>query len=82
MFSPPIAGRAPEPYVAVNADDAARLGLTAGGQADVSWPGVSRRLAVRVAPGLPAGVAGLPVGLPALAGARLPAWATIERSKV
>lgn len=61
----------PDPYVALNPDDAAKFG------AEVALLG--RHLPVRVAPGLPAGIAGLPSGLPSLEGLELPVWSELSR---
>jgi len=64
MLSPPIAELAPAPYLALNPDDAAALGLAAGQPAHLQVGAVGCRLAVRLEPALQRGVAGVPVGLP------------------
>jgi NADH-quinone oxidoreductase subunit G len=68
-----IAELAPAPYLGLNAADAARLGLSGKDLLEIGLGGRLRRLEVRIVPSLPAGVAGLPVGLPDLAGVDLPA---------
>jgi NADH-quinone oxidoreductase subunit G len=69
MLTPGIAGRAPEPYLALGEADAAALGLRDGDGVDVLLGGELRRLPLRLDVSLAAGVAGLPVGLPGLPGA-------------
>jgi NADH-quinone oxidoreductase subunit G len=65
--SPGVAERAPEPYLALNPEDAARLGGDGeGARLSADLGGVSRTLAVRIVPGLPRGTVGVPVGLPGL----------------
>ena len=83
MLSPPIAGRAPAPYLALGAIDAERLGLAGGDGVRVSLsaadgPAAHLHVPVRVVPSLPAGVCGLPVGLPALPFVELPADVGLE----
>lgn len=55
--------RIPEPYIAVSADDAKRLGLTAGAKASVKLGNELAELAVHISDTLPAGLLGLPVGI-------------------
>jgi NADH-quinone oxidoreductase subunit G len=69
--APAVAQLFPDPYLALNADDAAKFGAKASV--------MGRNLPVRVTPGLPQGVAGLPSGLPSLEGIMLPAWSGISR---
>jgi NADH-quinone oxidoreductase subunit G len=59
MASPSTASLALPPYVALNPEDAGRLGVTEGQMVEVA----SRQLPVRVLRELPRGVAGLPAGL-------------------
>ncbi|MEW6612652.1 MAG: NADH-quinone oxidoreductase subunit NuoG [Pseudomonadota bacterium] len=77
-LAPAVAERAPAPYLALNAADAAALGIGDGGLATVRLASGPQRLPVRIRPELPAGLAGLPLGLPGLVGITLPAWARIE----
>ena len=68
--APGIAELAIEPYVALNAGDAARLGVKAGTVVDV----LGVRLPLRIDPSLPRGVA----GMLAPAWLKLPAWSRIS----
>lgn len=77
-LAPAVAERAPAPYLALNAADAAALGIGDSGLATVRLASGPQRLPVRIRPELPAGLAGLPLGLPGLVGITLPAWARIE----
>ncbi len=78
MLSPPIAELAPAPYVALNPDDAAALGLAAGEPAQVQLGAVGCALVVRLEPALQRGVAGVPVGLPGVPLLELPASGTVS----
>jgi NADH-quinone oxidoreductase subunit G len=63
MHSAAVAERAPHPYLALAPEDATRLGLTEGEEVELAtdvW------LPVKFVPGLAAGVAGVPAGLPDL----------------
>lgn len=70
---------APSPYVALNPDDAAGSGLAEGAEIELVVGGVPRKLAVRLVATMPRGVAGVPAGLPSLAGAVLPEWIEIRQ---
>ena len=74
ILTPGVAERAPKPYLAMNPEDAAGQGLQEGQETEVSFGGSPRRLIVRIVPSLPAGVVGLPVGLPGMLGISLPMW--------
>jgi NADH-quinone oxidoreductase subunit G len=84
-----IAELSPQPYLALNPDSAAGLGLAPGDSASVQLidkPGkmLATQLPVKIKPELPEGTAGLPVGLPALGdlfGAELPAWARVTKAQ-
>jgi NADH-quinone oxidoreductase subunit G len=78
-LSPPVASRAPAPYLALNPRDAARLGLAAGGVCALSVDGAPRRLRVALRADLPPGVAGVPMGIVDLEGRPLPDWGRIEK---
>ncbi len=69
-----IAELAPRPYLALHPEEAGRHGLREGEEVDLALGGRSRRLAVRLVPTLPRGMAGVPAGLPGLEGIELPAW--------
>lgn len=79
MLSPPVAERAPAPYIALSPEDARALGLTEGDTAEITLDTHSLSLTVAVHAALPAGVAGLPVGLPGMEPVELPAWGVIAR---
>ncbi len=66
VASPLLQQRLAEPAVTLHPDSAERFGLQEGGSADVSFNGLTARVAVHVDAGIPAGVALLPrsVGLP------------------
>jgi NADH-quinone oxidoreductase subunit G len=73
MASPAVASLAPKPYVALNPEDAASLGVAEGQDVSVA----AYRLPVRIMDELPRGVAGLPAGLPPVT-APPPAWSAIR----
>jgi NADH-quinone oxidoreductase subunit G len=62
LKTPGISERAPEPYLALNPDDAERAGLAEGHMVALD---ASLVLPIRYVPSLPTGTAGLPVGLTA-----------------
>ncbi len=69
-----------EPYLALNVADAGSLGLEDGsGEVEIELSGTKHCLPVKVLPDLPAGIAGIPHGLPAAFGEVFPAWRRIER---
>ncbi len=74
LSAPAIAELAVKPYVAVNDDS-----FPEGAEVEVSFCGSSYRLPALRRPDLPRGVAGVPAGVPPLAGAALPAWGKIAR---
>ena len=82
MLSPPVAGRAPAPYVALGPRDAERLGAREGQTLAVLLHGAGElrlSLPVRIVASLPEGLAGLPVGLPRQPFFELPAELQIDR---
>jgi NADH-quinone oxidoreductase subunit G len=79
ILSPGIAQLAPEPYVALNPGDAAREQAAEGETVQLELDGGTVDLPVRLAPSLPQGVAGLPVGLPKMERLALPAWSTVKK---
>ncbi len=80
MLSPAIAERAVNPYIGLNPSDAEKLGLETGSRASLSIEEVTLDLEVRFIESLPAGVAGLPVGLPGLEGISVPAWGSLVKT--
>ena len=79
LSAPGIAELAPMPYVALNAEDAKRLWVEVDEQITLELDGAAHSLPVQIKAGLPRGVAGLPVGLPGLAGTSLPIWSGLKR---
>jgi NADH-quinone oxidoreductase subunit G len=71
---------APKPYLALNPDDARALALDATSLVDVRIDGRTLRLPVRLQEALRRGMAGLPAGLPDLAGLALPAYAPLSKA--
>ena len=55
---------APKPYVALNPDDAARLQVNAGDTVEIQTTKESLSVPLRLDSSLPAGILGVPVGLP------------------
>jgi len=74
----PIAGRMHAPFVALGAEDAGAAKWEPGVEVDVELGARVLRLPVAIWPGLPRGVAALPVGLGALRGLGLPAWGRLR----
>jgi NADH-quinone oxidoreductase subunit G len=88
VLAPAIAELAAEPYLALNPEDAAKLGLAAGtlallqlsryGGADHE---MDYEMPVQLRAELRCGMAGLPAGLPGLSGIMLPAWGRVAKAK-
>ena len=76
VLTPGIAQLAPQPYLGLNAEEAASRELKEGSEISLSIAGVGYRLPIRLFPSLPAGLALLPVGLPGVPRVILPAWGT------
>ncbi|HKE27448.1 MAG TPA: NADH-quinone oxidoreductase subunit NuoG [Bryobacteraceae bacterium] len=70
-FAPGIAQLSPQPYIALNPEDAAAF----DGEAEL----LGRRLPLTQTPELPRGLAGVPAGVPPFAGLNLPMWSRISR---
>jgi len=77
-FSAPIAELSPEPYLALNPEDGARLKLHEQQQVELTLGGDVWRLPGLFVSGLPRSVAGLPVGLAGISHIDLPAVGKIE----
>lgn len=80
VLSPGVAQLAPPSYVAMCGEDARRLGVEEGDAIDVYLDNVPWRLPLRRMPSLPAGVAGIPLGLPGGRVAALPKWAKLAKA--
>lgn len=78
--APAVAEMTLKPYVAIGQEEAARLELKEGDEAQVSLNESTARLAVRIRAELPEGLVGLPVGLPGGEALALPAWGRISRT--
>jgi len=78
-LSPGIAERTPAPYLALNPQDATELGIEGGDRVIVKREPDEFNLPVRLMPGLPRKVAGLPVGLPEGPVIALPAVVALEK---
>jgi NADH-quinone oxidoreductase subunit G len=74
LSAPGIAELATNPHIAANSG-----AFADGAEVEVTYPGGTLRLPVRIRPDLPSGVAGLTAGMPPLAGNTLPAWGKIAR---
>jgi NADH-quinone oxidoreductase subunit G len=79
LLSPAIQEQAPTLYIALNANDAARLGVNDGEQVKLDLMGSTYSLPLKGRPEIPEGVAGLPVGMRELQFVDLPAWARLAR---
>jgi NADH-quinone oxidoreductase subunit G len=66
MFSPAIAELAPGPYLALDPKDMKHLTVANGDTVIITGKGDPISLPVRQVESLPAGVAGLPFGLPGM----------------
>lgn len=74
VLTPGVAELAPDPYAALGMAAAATLEVQEGDEVALNIGGVTFSLPVRITPSLPAGVAGIPCGLPEMPYAALPAW--------
>jgi NADH-quinone oxidoreductase subunit G len=80
-LSPGVAERTPAPRLALHPDDAGTLGVAADGQVVLTLGDRTWSLALRVSAGIPRGVAGLSMVLPAVRGVALPAWGSIAGAR-
>jgi NADH-quinone oxidoreductase subunit G len=67
----------PEPYIAINPEDAAEIQLVEGIEVEIRLRDAAIRLPVRLDPTLPRRVAGLPTGLAEMPTIALPAWSSL-----
>jgi NADH-quinone oxidoreductase subunit G len=79
ILTPGIAQLAPEPYIAINPEDAAQLGIEPGEPAVLAINQTAIDLPVRIVPSLPGGCIGYPSGLPGLPRITLPAWGQLSK---
>jgi NADH-quinone oxidoreductase subunit G len=80
VLSPGVAALSPAPYVALRSDTARDLGLNEGDMVQVTIAGVEQQFPVKPDDSLPAGVAGLPVGLPGTPELSLPQWGKLRKA--
>lgn len=69
----------PQPYIAMNDEDAKRFGLEANSMVEFAIDGTDYRAPLQTRPDLPAGVAGIATGMEPFLGIQLPAWSRIVR---
>jgi NADH-quinone oxidoreductase subunit G len=79
-WAPAVRELFPKPYVALNAGEARGLGVEEGQGLGITLDGTRFELPLRIAPELPNGVAGLPVGLPDFREPSMPVWVIISRA--
>lgn len=80
VLSPGVNELAPRAYVALNEEDAMRLGLRAGETVEFMIAGTSHQAPLQIRPDLPLGLAGAPAGIEPFQGVRLPAWTRIAHA--
>lgn len=78
-LAPAVAELAPKAYLALNEADARGLEVREGDFIEVDLDGSPQQFAVKIAPALPSGLAGLPVGLRGTPIVDLPAWSRISK---
>ena len=76
--APAVAQRSPEPYAALNPQDAERLGVEEGALVEIELAGAASRLPARLTAGMAAGVLGVPMGV-AVHGVDVPAWSPCRK---
>ena len=76
--SPAVAQRSPEPYAAMNPEDARKLDVEEGALVEVRLDGAAYRLPARLTASMTQGVLGVPVGV-AVTGVDLPAWSPCRK---
>jgi NADH-quinone oxidoreductase subunit G len=78
--APAVAQLAAPAVLSLRPEDASALGLAQGATAELRIGALALRLPVALRPELPAGTAGLPAGIPPVAGLPLPAFGRIGRA--
>ncbi len=77
--APWIGELAPKPYVLLNKEDAGVKEYNEGDEVEVQLSSGTWKLPVKISDSIPAGVIGIPAGLPGLETAILPGWSTISK---
>lgn len=80
-LTPAVAELSVTPYVALNSAEAERLQLGEGDLVSVELETATLALPLHIEPSLPAGIAGLPAGLPEMPYVKLPGWGRIGRNE-
>ena len=78
-YAAALSSRIPEPYLAMNPDNARRLKIADGSIIELKSGKTSIRLPVRIEASLPLGTVGYPVGLPGLPAFDIPFYAEITK---
>lgn len=79
VHSPGVKELSPQAYLAMNEEDANRLGLRAENAVEFAVCGTTYRVSFRIRPDLSSGLAGVSAGIEPLQGVPLPAWSRIVR---
>lgn len=74
-----VSKRVPNPYLLLNRNDGAKLELTEGGTFEFEVSGQYYQLPIKFNDSIAQGVAGLPIGLPKLSYANIPAWGIVKK---
>ena len=80
VHSPGVKDLSPPAYLAMNDEDAKRLGSVSGGTVEFKLRDTSYRAPLHIRPDLPTGVAGIPVGVEPFHGIHLPVRSSIVRA--
>jgi NADH-quinone oxidoreductase subunit G len=81
VYSPGVKQLSPHAYVAVNNQDAERLGVHSDDLVEFTVADTAYRVPLKIRADLPENLAGIPAGIDFLRGISLPAWARIERAR-
>ncbi len=81
VLSPGIASLTPRPYIGLNPDDAAEIGVSGAREVELVVDDVIYHLPVMLIPSLPTGVAGLPMGIPGVPWVALPGWYSLKPAR-
>jgi NADH-quinone oxidoreductase subunit G len=76
--SPAVKERVPQPYIALNNNDASKMGILENGIIEISCNGEAHLFPVKLNSSLPDGIVGLPKGLKETEGLLYPFWTTLN----